>query len=278
MEPNIRDRGYDPNDWNRRYWDRHQRRWERRQRMRHAGMVPAIVLIAVGAIFFLNNLHIFYFQDVWRYWPVILVGLGLVKLVDAPDNRGRTGGAILLVVGAILLAPNLGFWDVSIGDLWPLFLIGLGALLLVQRVWTPGVNWDSAGGPGGSTGSGAGSGLGTDPASPQGTFNESAVFSGGKRRIVSPDFRGGEISCIFGGFDIDLRKAGIAGDSAVLVVNALFGGCDIKVPESWDVVLEMTAIFGGCDDKTLHPDPTLPGVKKLFLRGSAIFGGIDVKN
>jgi hypothetical protein len=268
MEPNFQNRGYDPNDWQR-------RRWERRARRHNAGMVPAIILIAVGAIFFLNNLHIFYFHDVWRYWPAILIALGLVKLVDSPNQNGRTGGAILLVLGAIFLLPNLGIWDISIGDLWPLFLIGLGVLLLAQRVmfqnaWAHGTGWSAT--PGSSAGAGPA------PSLAQGVLNESAIFSGGKRKIVSPDFRGGEVSCIFGGFDIDLRNAGMAGESATLVVNALFGGCDIKVPESWDVVLEVTAIFGGCDDKSVHPNPTLPGVKKLFLRGSAIFGGIDVKN
>jgi len=256
MDPDFANRRYNPEDWNNYYWHR------RRHRIRQARMMPAIVLIAVGAIFFLNNLHIFDFRDLLRYWPVILIGVGMLKLVDSHDHGSRLGGAILTVVGAIFLAPKLGFWDVSIGELWPLILIGVGGLLLLQRLSTPGL----------------------DPASPRanavpnGSLNESAVFSGGKRRIVSPDFRGGEVSCIFGGFDIDLRKAGIAGDSAVLIVNAVFGGCDIKVPEYWDVVMEVSAVFGGCDDHTTHPDPTLPGVKKLYLRGSAVFGGIDVKN
>jgi len=270
MEPNIEDRGFDRRDWNQRYWEHRQRRWERRQRVRQhlyqVRLVPAVVLIAVGAIFFLNNMHIFYFRDVLRYWPALLIGLGLVKMVDSADNSGRAGGAILLIVGAIFLAPNLGIWDVSIGDLWPLILIAVGAVLLVQRVWLPAVHW------GGATGSGPG------PGAVEGGIYENAIFSGGKRRIVTPDFHGGEVSCIFGGFDIDLRKAGMAGDSATIVVNAIFGGCDIKVPENWDVVLEVTAVFGGCDDHTLHPDPALSGAKKLFLRGSAIFGGIDVKN
>jgi hypothetical protein len=266
MEPNFENRGFDRDNWD--------RRWRRHHRHRHAGIVPAVVLIAVGAIFFLNNMHIFYLRDVWRYWPVILIAVGLVKLVDSPDNRGRTGGAILLVLGAIFLVPNLGFWDVTIGDLWPLFLIGLGALLLFQRVGSfQGSGW---GGPGSDPGSIPGSGPGPGPA--PGTLNENAIFSGGKRRVVTPDFRGGELSAVFGGFDVDLRKAGITGDSAVLLVNAIFGGFDIKVPESWDVVLEVTAVFGGCDDRTIHPDPALPGVKRLFLRGSAVFGGIDIKN
>lgn len=251
MPLNFENREDDPDYWNR-----------RRYRHRQAGLVPAIVLISVGAIFLLNNLHIFYFQDVWRYWPTILIAIGLVKLVDSQNQSGRTSGAILLVLGAIFLVPNLGFWDVSIGQLWPLFLIGLGVILLSQRVVT-----FQAGASGTRS-----------FASVPGALNEHAVFSGGRRRVVTPNFLGGEMSAIFGGFDIDLRKAGMAGDSAVLVLNAIFGGMDVRVPESWDVSLEISAIFGGCDDKTVHPDPSQPGVKRLILRGSAIFGGIDVKN
>jgi len=258
MEQNFENQGFE-----RDYWARRQERWNRRhQHHRHGGIIPAVVLISVGAIFLLNNLHIFYFQEVWRYWPVILIALGLVKLVDAPDNSSRTGGAILLVLGAIFLAPNLGFWDISIGQLWPLFLIGLGVLLLSQRV----IHFQ------GGFGSAVSGGVA------QGTMNESAIFSGGKRRVVTPDFRGGEMSAVFGGFEIDLRNAGMTGDSTVLLLNAVFGGMDIRVPENWDVVMELTALFGGCDDKTTHPDVSRPGVKRLILRGSVIFGGIDVKN
>jgi Domain of unknown function (DUF5668)/Cell wall-active antibiotics response 4TMS YvqF len=251
MPPNFENRGFDRDYWNR-----------RQHRHRHAGLVPAVVLISVGAIFLLNNLHIFYFRDVWRFWPAILIALGLVKVVDATDHSGRTGGAILLVLGAIFLAPNLGLWDISIGELWPLFLIGLGVILLSQRV----IHFQ------GNFGSAVSGGVA------QGTLSESALFSGGKRRVVTPDFRGGQMSAIFGGFEIDLRKAGMEGDSAILALDAIFGGMDIRVPENWDVILEITAVFGGCDDKTMHPDPSLPGVKRLILRGAVIFGGIDVKN
>jgi len=239
-----------------------EQRWERRLRRRHhAAIAPAIVLIAVGAIFLLNNLHLFYFHDVWRYWPVILIALGIVKLVDSQDTSHRLGGGILTAAGAFFLAQSLGFLDISFGQLWPLMLIALGGLMLLQRTW-PSVeaSWSGPDAP------------------PQGVLNEFAVFSGGKRKVVSQDFRGGELSAVFGGFEIDLRKAGIAGDSAVMVLNAIFGGMEVKVPENWEVVLQVTAVFGGCDDKTEHPDPALPGVKKLILRGAVVFGGLEVKN
>ena len=252
MPLNFENREDDPDYWNR-----------RRYRHRQAGLVPAIVLISVGAIFLLNNLHIFYFQDVWRYWPTILIAIGLVKLVDSQNQSGRTSGAILLVLGAIFLVPNLGFWDVSIGQLWPLFLIGLGVILLRQRVVT-----FQAGASGTRS-----------FASVPGALNEHAVFSGGRRRrVVTPEFSGrrdvrhlrrlryrppqGRHGRRFRRprAERHLRRHGCT-RAGVL-------GC----------FLEISAIFGGCDDKTVHPDPSQPGVKRLILRGSAIFGGIDVKN
>ena len=56
----------------------------------------ALLLIAVGGIFLLSNLHLLRVHDIWEYWPVILMVLGVFKLVDAEDGSRRTvlsGGA-----------------------------------------------------------------------------------------------------------------------------------------------------------------------------------------
>ncbi len=48
------------------------------------------------------------------------------------------------------------------------------------------------------------------------------------------------------------------------------------VPPDMPVLVEAQGIFGGVDDKGLHPsDGSGP---KLVITGSAIFGGIDIKN
>ena len=58
-------------------------------------LVPAIVLIGIGAFFLLNNLHIVYFREIFGWWPALLIAYGIVKLVDSSDNSGtrlrRTG-------------------------------------------------------------------------------------------------------------------------------------------------------------------------------------------
>ena len=83
---------------------------------------------------------------------------------------------------------------------------------------------------------------------------------------------------VFGGFEIDLRNAAIEGDSAVLEVNAVFGGVEVKIPRNWSAVVQGTGIFGGYTDTTVQPDERAPGFKRIFFRGGAVFGGVEVKN
>ncbi len=80
-----------------------------------------------------------------------------------------------------------------------------------------------------------------------------AVFSSVKRRVEDQDFKGGEVVAVFGEVKIDLRKAGIASGEAVIEVNAVFAGVDIRVPETWLVVLRGAGIFGAFEDKTIPP-------------------------
>jgi hypothetical protein len=227
----------------------------------HGRWIPALVLIGLGALLFLNNLHIIYLRDLFRYWPVILIAVGLFKLVDSADSHQRTAGAVLLAVGAVVLAVNLGFWGMVWRDFWPLVLIGLGVAMLANRLTWP---WDDRTLP--------------DAPAPK-SLREAAVFGGGKRKISVPDFQGGKLDAVFGGFEVDLRQAGIAGDSAVLEINAVFGGAEVKVPRSWEVVMRGAGVFGGYADSTDHPDRAqYPNPKRLIVRGAAVFGGVEIKN
>jgi hypothetical protein len=227
-------------------------------------LLPGIVLVSIGALFLLDNLHILIFQEWVNYWPVIVIVIGIVKLVDSTRQEGRIAGGILTGVGTVLLAERLGYLYMSWGAVWPLFLIGIGIFLLFHRLSArPSDPAPSGGGPAWSSGPG---------------LNEVAIFGGGKRQINSPDFQGGQITAIFGGVDLDLREAGIAADSAVIEVNALFGGASIRIPDNWSTVVQGMGIFGGFDDKTLHPDPRAPGTKHLIVKGAAVFGGVAVRN
>ena len=66
---------------------------------------------------------------------------------------------------------------------------------------------------------------------------------------------------------------------AVIALNAIFGGAEIRIPENWELVMRGAGIFGGYSDETVHPNSTeFPNPKRLVLKGAAVFGGINVKN
>ena len=226
--------------------------WENGHRL-----IPAVILIGIGVLFLLNNLNVFYFSEWARYWPVILIAIGLVKLVDANTPAGHVAGAIFVGLGAILLGQTLGYLSVRMHDLWPLFLIGAGLLMLFQRnSWhrvRPGLYV-------------------------HGRMREASVFGGGKRQINTQDFTGGHIDAVFSGYQIDLRGAIMTGDSATLKISAVFSGVEIRVPETWSVVIDGHGAFGAFVDNTTQPNPQTPGLKRLFVKGGAVFGGVEVRN
>ena len=109
---------------------------------------------------------------------------------------------------------------------------------------------------------------------------------GGLKRISTAQrFRGGEITAVMGGAQLDLRQATIPpGEEAALDIFAVMGGCEIIVPPSWTVVTPIVPVMGGIDDKRLPP---LPGgaesiggrpAPRLVLRGLLLMGGIEIKS
>ncbi len=112
-------------------------------------------------------------------------------------------------------------------------------------------------------------------------LNEYALFGGVERRVNINNLRGGSISAIFGGVELDFRSADIEGEEATVFVEAMFGGVEIIVPDRWDVTFQIQSIFAGYTDERnpAAPDPLNTTAKKnLILRGRAIFGGIVVKS
>jgi len=222
------------------------------------GILPGLILVGIGTIILLDHMGYIMADHLWRLWPVILIVAGLVKFFQ---ECNRAMGAVMVVLGVLFLGSNLGFFRLNWGDMWPLVLIAAGVALIWSRIEMPRIPASQNG----------------DPS----MVNAYAVFGGVERRIRASNFKGGEVSAMFGGVELDFRSAEIEDEQAVLYVEAIFGGIEIVVPERWTVVYEGQTVFGGYTDETRPPLPEVPGAppkKRLILRGRAVFGGINVKN
>ncbi len=224
----------------------------------HNRFSPQLILglcaAGFGIFLTLDNLNIMDLGDVWRFWPLILIGLGLVQMLWAGSMAGLGGGAILAAAGSLLLLRNLHYLRFSLGDFWPLILVAIGGSLAWQAL-------DRGRGPSPSTGD---------------VVNGFAVMSGVVRSCNSQSFRGGDLTAIMGGCEIDLRQASISDGEAVIHGLAFWGGIEIKVPEDWSVRSSVLPLMGGFEDKTRPPKEG--GTKTLRIKGLAIMGGMEVHN
>ncbi len=223
--------------------------------------VFGIFLILLGSAFGARELGLvpLELEEHLFTWEMILLVLGLLFLFN---RDSRTTGFILLLIGGIFWLPDVLDLSIELSHLiWPAVLIIIGFSLLIRRkkrCSTPPLQ-------------------NSEPASPD-TLEEVAIFGGGERIISSNNFQGGTITNIFGGSELDLRKAKLAPGHHTLELTAIFGGSTLKIPEDWDVRIEVTSIMGGFSDKRRDLPATSSENTSLTLRGVCIFGGGELKN
>jgi hypothetical protein len=96
-----------------------------------------ILLITVGAIILLSNLGVLgddIWENIWRFWPVILIAIGL----DSLFRRNEIAGPVFMIgLGAVFLLSSLGFigwgmWDI-LWRLWPVLLVAVGLEIIIGR-------------------------------------------------------------------------------------------------------------------------------------------------
>lgn len=237
------------------------------RRDRAARSVPSQVLlgmlaIGLGILFFLDNLDIINFRHALPFWPLILIVVGVVKLCDSGNRNGMLVGATVTGVGIVMLLNRLGFLHVGWRALWPLGLIALGVAVLARPS-----RHASRRGP-------ATVSLAKDEGGSEDYLDVTALLGGFQRRVTTRNLRGGDITAIMGGCELDMRAASIEGE-AVIHVFAVMGGISIKCPPDWTVVLEGTPILGGFEEKTAQPPDHS---KRLIVRGYAMLGGVEITN
>ncbi len=236
-------------------------------------LVFGAILIVLGVLFALDRFDVIDAGRLWDYWPLLLVAAGLARVLQPPPCHGRIFGGVLVALGVLLLLANLDLLPFRVWELWPLILIAIGVHLVLRAAGSratetlppPVSTFDEHPGDGG---------VGTAGSGPERVF-ATAILGGVERRVTSSDFRGGSLTAIMGGCEVDLRQAGIAVSPAVLEVFALWGGIEVRVPQAWTVRVEGTPVMGAIED---HTTPGGDGSQVLIVRGAVLMGGVEIKN
>jgi len=219
-----------------------------------------VVLVLAGLFLVIRNTGFFpeFIDNVIFSWPMLLVAIGLVMTLGSTE---KTGGIIVMAVGGFFMIPLLFRETFHMYNMfWPSIFIIVGVIFIVSRrrgwnaVTTKGV-------------------IGDD------WVDYVNVFSGGERQIVSQNFKGGKITAVFGGIELDLTKAGLAPGVSYLEIACVFGGATLIVPDDWHSTIEVTPVLGGfTDSRKLSPGRTVDPSKHLVVKGAVVFGGGEVKS
>ncbi|MCX6174113.1 MAG: DUF5668 domain-containing protein [Ignavibacteriales bacterium] len=230
-----------------------------------------IILIALGSLFFLDNLNFFWFdmRHAIFSWHTIFLILGIVILIN---HKNSLAGYIFLIIGLFGTARHYipFFFDFDFGDLWPLILLVIGLWLILKRRGPLHVH---------STQFNVGSTQTQGTEYSQDIIDETCVFTSCNKIIHSENFKGGKISIVFGTLKLDLNDSKLATGNNILEVDIIFGEAKIRVPQNWKVLINESSIFGGFNDKrfiNLEEMGKSEGV--LVIRGSNIFGSGQITN
>lgn len=225
-------------------------------------VVLAGFLIVIGFFWIFKNFDLLpdFIPDYLFSWQIIFVLVGIFILLT---RRAVLPGLIFIAIGLFLIFPNIPRFDfIQIWMLWPILLIAIGMSLLLQhRTRHEG-----------------------DQSMPKDDsradyLDELTIFGGGEKIINAQNFRGGKITTIFGGSEINLLNSKLAKGSVYIDIASIFGGCTLIVPQHWNVKVDMVSIFGGFSDKrALSTETESKDDSILYIKGVSIFGGGEVKS
>ena len=217
-----------------------------------------LVLIVIGLIIGGNALEItninIFFDGWWTLIIIIPCFIGLFK------EREKTGNIIGLLIGvALLLAcQDLLEFDLIWKLLFPTILVIIGISIIFK---------DTIGGK-------VSKEIKKINENKTGDNECCATFSSQNIKFDGEQFKGTNLTAVFGGIKCDLRDA-IIEEDVVINTSSIFGGIDIYVPKDVKVKVKSSSIFGGVSDEKKHSNNA--EAHTIYINSTCVFGGVEIK-
>lgn len=245
---------------------------EERMKYRHhhsrlGRIMGGFIIVGVGLVFLFKQLG--YYIPEWVFtWEMVLITLGVY--IGAKHLFRHRSWLIMVLIGSIFIIDDIIPGAVISDYLWPILIIcvGLFVILIPRRRFGPQCKrkkkWEKH------------YEHFEQSALTEDRIDSVSVFGGVKKNIISKDFKGGGIVCVFGGAEINLSQSDING-KIELEITQVFGGTKLIIPAHWQVQSDIAVVFSGIDDKRSMEKDTDPN-KILVLKGTSVFAGIEIKN
>ncbi len=212
-------------------------------------------------------------------WQMLLIAIGFVGLFS-PRKWGF--GIVLMLIGGFFMLQKLNIerLDFITRNGWAILLILLGVVIICKTIWLrrflPGRSFNQRS----EKSKEWHKDYTTEWKKRQnetGYLERNYVFGGSKEKLDISDFKGGEISCVFGGTELDLTDCQLAEGTHTLEISTVFGGVVLYVPSHWRIEIRQNRVFGSFEDRRPAPNFEVDENKALIIDVSAVFGGGEIK-
>lgn len=224
---------------------------EQQQRSLSSQVLFGGLIVLVGIILLADTTGLYDTRSLFDYVPSLFVLLGIYAFVRSGFRNVFGPLVIVGVAGAWQLVElDVIEWS-EVTSLWPLFIVLFG-LSIIHRQFRSGPS---------GTGSSKVTGYG--------------FFGGSEKRVTASAFESANLTALFGGAELDLRDADLAGRPAHVSCIAMFGGVEVHVPEDWNVEMDVLPLFGGASDERMRRERDHDEID-LVVSGFVAFGGVEV--
>ncbi|HOY39807.1 MAG: hypothetical protein KBB11_01810 [Bacteroidales bacterium] len=222
-----------------------------------------LLLVAAGVLLILDRTGLIK-HELMQYifsWQSLLIALGIWGL---SGFRAIAFHLMLIATGGFFLYAEIVKLPIETQHIfWPVVLVFVGLIIIFKKFnidrHRKRMNENTE-------------------ISSQDFIEKKILLSGDNSIITSKNFQGGNISAVLGGCELNMEQAEMAEGNHILNISAVLGGINIIVPKHWDVIVEVDGVLGGFKDERKFVNTELiDRSRRLFIRGSAVMGGGEVK-
>jgi predicted membrane protein len=237
-------------------------------------LITGLLIMLFGVLFLMREMDVNVPRWIFSA-PTILMAIGLVILIQ--HKFQKTSGYIVFAIGLIWRL-NKSFPDmINMRIIIPCAIIIFGLSMIYKAKFGKSKsrkNWNK---------------LNDDPKfssffgdgksqyAPEDFIDAVSIFGAVKKNVTTKNFKGADLFTLFGGTEINLSHADIQ-QKAFIDLTTIFGGAEIIVPSDWNVQSEIVSILGGVEDNRAARAVDTENQKTLVLKGTCVFGGVEIKS
>lgn len=217
-----------------------------------------LVLIIIGLIWGSNaigltNINIF-FDGWWTLFIIVPCFIGIFT-----ENE-KAGNIIGLIIGVALLLSCRDILDFAM--IWklliPVVLVVIGLSMIFRNTIGSKINDE----------------IKRLNSNKKSDNEYCATFASQDVKFDNEEFKGTDLTAVFGGVKCDLRQA-IINEDQVINCTSIFGGIELYVPTNVKIKVKSTPVFGGVSDKSSFNNKE--DAHTIYVNAVSVFGGVDIK-